>query len=298
MASLSSGRIGTERFGIRIAYSYDGPRPAGTLGAIRQAVPRLGRRFLVLYGDTYLRIDYGAAAAAWKRSGLPAMMTVLLNKGRWDVSNASFDGERVTGYDKVHPTEAMCWIDYGLGGLDASVLDAAGAHASDLADLYRELVRRRSLFGFAANERFYEIGNPESLAETSAFLSRAGPCWNADVTCRWCQGIRRRYGDRVKQIRWFHTIDLGDGIITPGIEQATAWKLSYTGPFSEDLSGETVLDVGAWDGFFSFECERRGAKRVLATDSLMWRLETGRASSGRVRHRPPGAGLERRQPRD
>jgi N-acetyl-alpha-D-muramate 1-phosphate uridylyltransferase len=174
LGELIERSIGTERFGIRIAYSYDGPGPAGTLGAIRQAVPRLGRRFLVLYGDTYLRIDYGAAAAAWKRSGLPAMMTVLLNKGRWDVSNASFDGERVTGYDKVHPTDAMCWIDYGLGGLDASVLDAAGAHASDLADLYRELVRRRSVFGFAATERFYEIGNPESLAETSAFLSRQG----------------------------------------------------------------------------------------------------------------------------
>jgi tRNA (mo5U34)-methyltransferase len=83
-------------------------------------------------------------------------------------------------------------------------------------------------------------------------------------------------GVRVKRIRWFHTIDLGDGIVTSGIEQATAWKLSYLA-LPEDLTGKTVLDVGAWDGFFSFECERRGAKRVLATDSLMWRLETGRA---------------------
>ena len=37
-----------------------------------------------------------------------------------------------------------------------------------------------------------------------------------------------------------------------------------------DLRGKSVLDVGAWDGFFSFEAERRGADRVLATDSFAW----------------------------
>ena len=37
-----------------------------------------------------------------------------------------------------------------------------------------------------------------------------------------------------------------------------------------DLSGRTVLDIGAYDGFYSFEAERRGAARVLATDSWTW----------------------------
>ena len=125
----------------------------------------------MLYGDTYLRIDYGAATAAWDRSGLPAMMTVLLNDGRWDVSNVSFDGELVTAYEKRSPTSTMRWIDYGLGALDASVLDAVGVTVTDLAHLYGQLARQKRLFGFAASERFYEIGTPESLAETRAFLS-------------------------------------------------------------------------------------------------------------------------------
>ena len=165
-------QIGSERFGVEIVYSYDGPSPIGTLGAIRRAAPKLGDRFLVLYGDTYLQIDYGAAAAAWLRSGLPAMMTVLRNHGRWDVSNASFDGELVTAYDKRRPVPAMQWIDYGLGGLDADALDVVDEQHSDLVDLYEALARRRKLFGFAATERFYEIGTPESLQETSAFLAR------------------------------------------------------------------------------------------------------------------------------
>jgi NDP-sugar pyrophosphorylase family protein len=164
-------RIGRERFGIRIAYSHDGPRPLGTLGAIRAAASQLGPRFLVLYGDTYLRIDYTAAAVGWEQSGLPAMMTILRNDGRWDTSNVCFDGERVTAYDKHAPTAAMRWIDYGLGGLDRRMLDLVGDEVTDLADLYHELAGRRALFGFAATHRFYEIGTPESLAETSAFLA-------------------------------------------------------------------------------------------------------------------------------
>jgi NDP-sugar pyrophosphorylase family protein len=163
-------QIGSECFGLRITYSYDGRRPLGTLGAVRRAAPLLGPRFLVLYGDTYLRIDYRAATHAWAASRRPAMMTVLRNEGRWDVSNASFDGELVTAYDKRDPAPAMEWIDYGLGGLDAAVLSAVGEDVCDLSDLYHRLARLGSLFGYPATERFYEIGTPEALAATSAFL--------------------------------------------------------------------------------------------------------------------------------
>lgn len=170
LGELIEREIGDERFGIELAYSYDGPALIGTLGAVRKAAGLLGSRFLVLYGDTYLRIDYGAAAALWEQSGLPAMMTVLRNVGLWDSSNASFDG-RLVRYDKREPDPSMEWIDYGLGGLRAESLDRVGEEIDDLAELYRELSRRRELFGYAATERFYEIGTPDALAETGAFLS-------------------------------------------------------------------------------------------------------------------------------
>jgi NDP-sugar pyrophosphorylase family protein len=168
-------RVGPERFGIKISYSHDGPTQLGTLGAIRHAAPLLGPRFLVLYGDTYLRIDYAAAAAQWEASELPAMMTVLRNDGRWDTSNAEFEGARVVAYDKRAPTESMRWIDYGLGGLKDDALGQVDDHTSDLADLYHELALRGELFGFAATERFYEIGSPSALAETDAFLTSRTP---------------------------------------------------------------------------------------------------------------------------
>lgn len=80
---------------------------------------------------------------------------------------------------------------------------------------------------------------------------------------------------RVLARPWYHTIDLGHGIVTPGYEQ-TPEKLKHL-HIPADLSGRTVLDIGAFDGFFSFEAERRGAARVLATDHYCW-VRSGMAS--------------------
>jgi N-acetyl-alpha-D-muramate 1-phosphate uridylyltransferase len=170
LGELIEHDVGASRHGIAIAYSYDSPGLDGTLGAIRRARGLLGERFLVLYGDTYLRIDYRAVAESWTASGLPAVMTVLRNEDRWDVSNAVLDDGLVVRYDKANPTPEMRWIDYGLGGLTEAALDAAPEDEPDLSGLYRLLAERGELMGFEATERFYEIGTPDALAETDEFL--------------------------------------------------------------------------------------------------------------------------------
>jgi NDP-sugar pyrophosphorylase family protein len=163
-------RIGEERFGMSIAYSYDGPELAGTLGAVRLALPLLGDRFLVLYGDSYLRMDYRAAAAAWDASGRAALMAVLKNEGRWDTSNVLFRDGLVTRYDKYRPSPNMHWIDYGVGGLTERAMECVGPDTSDLAVLYHELAEREELCGYETPDRFFEIGTPRSLQETDRFL--------------------------------------------------------------------------------------------------------------------------------
>ena len=72
----------------------------------------------------------------------------------------------------------------------------------------------------------------------------------------------------VSAITWYHTIDLGHGIVTPGIDDTPPRLAGLQLP--EDMTGLSVLDVGAWDGALSFEAERRGAARVLATDHFCW----------------------------
>jgi NDP-sugar pyrophosphorylase family protein len=170
LGELIESSVGSERFGLRIAYSHDGPGLDGTLGAIARARGLLGERFLVLYGDTYLRLDYAAAATAWQRSGLPALMCVLRNDGRWDTSNALYANHRVLAYDKRAPRADMRWIDFGLCGLMQTALDRCPAGTRELSDLLRRLAGAGELYGFEASERFYEIGTPAALAETGAFL--------------------------------------------------------------------------------------------------------------------------------
>jgi len=77
---------------------------------------------------------------------------------------------------------------------------------------------------------------------------------------------------RVRQIPWFHSIDLGDGVVTPGQKPPDIHQIEYAAIFDPvDVRGRSVIDVGAWNGAYSFEAKRRGAARVLATDYLAWR---------------------------
>ena len=74
--------------------------------------------------------------------------------------------------------------------------------------------------------------------------------------------------EAIGSVTWYHQIDLGQGVITPGSD-ATIERMKFVG-MPADLSGLSVLDIGAWDGAFSFEAERRGAARVVAVDSFCW----------------------------
>jgi tRNA (mo5U34)-methyltransferase len=80
------------------------------------------------------------------------------------------------------------------------------------------------------------------------------------------------------RIRWYQSMDLGQGVRTQGLYDPAAKIHRYHLP--DDLSGKSVLDVGAWDGFWSFEAERRGASRVLATDSYVWAGKTWGSKAG------------------
>jgi len=77
-----------------------------------------------------------------------------------------------------------------------------------------------------------------------------------------------RVDEEIMAIHWVHRIALPDGTVTPGDWDTGAAMRRLRMP--DDLSGKTVLDVGAWDGLYSFEAEKRGAQRVLATDHFCW----------------------------
>lgn len=78
------------------------------------------------------------------------------------------------------------------------------------------------------------------------------------------QSAQQRIEDRIAGIRWYHSIRLGQGVITPGIFDHVPYLSKH--PLPERMDGMRVLDVGTFDGFWAFEFEKRGAAEVVALD--------------------------------
>jgi MurNAc alpha-1-phosphate uridylyltransferase len=156
------------RLGLSIRYSHDGPKPLGTAGAMRNALPMLGERFLVTYGDTLLTVDHSAVARAHASSSFPALMTVLENENSYGPSNAVVDGGLVVAYGKTPPPQNARWIDYGLLGFERAVIEHSSG--ADLEPVLAELASERRLAAYEVDERFYEIGDEAGLAETTEFV--------------------------------------------------------------------------------------------------------------------------------
>lgn len=163
-------------YGIRLDYSFDGPRLLGTGGALRRALPLLGEEFFVLYGDSYLPLDYAPIADFFHRSGKPGLMTVFRNEGKFDASNVVFADGEIKIYDKKRKWPDMHYIDYGLSLFRAPVFEPyAAEQAFDLAEVMGRLVNEKQLAGFEVRERFYEIGSPAGLAELETLLNSKSP---------------------------------------------------------------------------------------------------------------------------
>jgi N-acetyl-alpha-D-muramate 1-phosphate uridylyltransferase len=158
--------------GLEVDYSIDGPVLLGTAGAIKNALPKLGKTFFVMYGDSYLPCDYAAISRNFESAGVLGMMTVFRNEGKWDASNVEFAAGKIVAYSKANRNPRMRYIDYGLGVFRAEAFDILPVgEASDLAELYMDLLQRRQLAAYEVTERFYEIGSPEGLRETAEFLA-------------------------------------------------------------------------------------------------------------------------------
>ena len=154
------------RFGMEVAFSFDGDVLLGTGGAIKKALPLLGNAFMVLYGDSYLMCDYRSIQAAFRACGRQALMTVFCNDGQWDKSNVEFADGLILNYDKKSLSPRMRHIDFGLGVFQAGVFEAVPpGEPYDLYELYRLLLTRRELAAYEVHQRFYEIGSLAGIEE-------------------------------------------------------------------------------------------------------------------------------------
>lgn len=169
VAAVGNGR----QFGLSIQFSFDGNQLLGTGGALKQALPLLGDRFLVLNGDSYLRCSLTAIQTAFERAQRPALMAVLHNDNRWDRSNVVFRNGEVIEYDKTSWRPDMTYIDFGMSVLSRSVFSPYDeTRVLDLAHIFTELSKRGHLAALEVSDRFYEIGSLQGIRDMETYLSR------------------------------------------------------------------------------------------------------------------------------
>jgi len=154
------------KFQMEVQYSYDGEKLLGTGGAIKKALKYVDDSFFVLYGDSYLDVDYAKIEMAYVNSGKKGLMTVYKNEGKWDSSNVIFEKNEIMMYSKKERLKEMNYIDYGLGILNKQVFqDFESEAVFDMAGIYEKLAKEKHLLGYEVFERFYEIGSKEGLKD-------------------------------------------------------------------------------------------------------------------------------------
>lgn len=87
---------------------------------------------------------------------------------------------------------------------------------------------------------------------------------------------KQQIEERVRAVPfWFHSIDVGQGIVTPGFKTSAVLSRELDLMRLPEMRGKTVLDINAWDGFYAFKAEERGASAVTALDYYMWAMDLG-----------------------
>ena len=162
------------RWGSRIRYSIDGETQLGTGGAIQKALPLLGKAFGVIYGDSYLPIDYSGVELEFLYSKNQALMTIYNNHNQFDASNVEYGDGKVINYEKESADRKMTHIDYGLTYFrEDAFLSTSKELSFDLSSTCHLLAKEGKLAGFEVFERFYEIGSVQGIENLSEYLRRA-----------------------------------------------------------------------------------------------------------------------------
>lgn len=190
------------RWNVKIDYSYDGETLLGTGGAVRKALPLLEDDFLLVYGDSFMDVDYFEIAVRYRQAaaaGKKALMTVMHNQNHFDASNVICEGGEIALYDKTANDPRMEYIDYGISVFSRDIFaELPPDRFLDLADIQRGLSVSGLLGCCEVERRFYEIGTPKALEEfihyaekrwdkpnKAVFLDRDGVinhiCWNEDI---------------------------------------------------------------------------------------------------------------------
>jgi NDP-sugar pyrophosphorylase family protein len=157
------------KHGVRIRYSQE-DKPLGTAGALKNAESLLYDNFFVMYGDSYLSLDFPKITSFFALRNKLGLDTVFKNNDSYDQSNIVIKDNLVAKYSKTEKTKDMVYIDYGAALFRKEALQLIPENCfSSIEELFLRLIDRKQLFAFEVTERFYEIGSPQGLKDFEEF---------------------------------------------------------------------------------------------------------------------------------
>ncbi|RLF31559.1 MAG: nucleotidyl transferase [Thermoplasmata archaeon] len=156
---------------INITYSHDGDKPLGPIGALKKAEPLLQDVFFIMYGDSYLTVDYLKVYDFFKKHDRLGCMVVYKNNDKYDKSNLIVKNNMVVEYSKEKQSRDMIYIDYGTSILRKKSLEIIPPNTFyTTGEFFSNLIKQKQLLAYEVKKRFYHIGNPEALREFKEYI--------------------------------------------------------------------------------------------------------------------------------
>jgi NDP-sugar pyrophosphorylase family protein len=161
------------RFGLKIEYSIEN-QFLGTGGALKLAKKYLPADFILLYGDSYLPIDYVKLADAWSQSSSSGLVVCYDNSLRIAANNICLNPDgSIASYSKRYPDGKANYVEAGVSILRKEVLNLIPEKRAVVSleeEIFPALVKAGLLNGYPVNQRYYDIGTPGRLKEIEGIL--------------------------------------------------------------------------------------------------------------------------------
>ena len=153
-----------KNWGVRLSYSEEKENLLGTGGALKKAESLVEDEFFVMYGDSYLILDYQEIADYFHNFDKQGLMVVYKNYNKFDKSNVVVKNGFVKVYNKRDSSPEMVYIDEGISILKKEILSDFPPHTPFPLDrIFQRLISKKELLAFETKQRFYEIGSWQGL---------------------------------------------------------------------------------------------------------------------------------------
>ena len=160
-----------KKFGVNIKYSYDKDKLLGPIGALKNAEDLLEDIFFIMYGDSYLNLDFIKIHTYFIQYSKLGLMVVYKNFNKYDKSNLIVKNNLIVAYGEKERNKDMNYIDYGTSILRKKSLKIIPNNTFyTTGQFFYDLISKKELLAFEVKERFYHIGNPDALREFKKYI--------------------------------------------------------------------------------------------------------------------------------